>query len=112
MADKQTEQEVQEGSGLEASEFESLLQKEFRPKSERSKQAVEAAVQTLAEQLLKETAVVSDDVLGTIQALIAELDQKLTEQINIIMHHEDFQKLEGSWRGLHYLINNTESDEM
>ena len=112
MADKQTEQEKPEGGTLEISEFESLLQKEFRPKSERSKQAVESAVQTLAEQLLKETAVVSDDVLGTIQALIAELDQKLTEQVNHIIHHEDFQKLEGAWRGLHYLVNNTESDEM
>jgi len=112
MADKQSEQEQPEGGALEVSEFESLLQKEFKPKSERSKQAVETAVQTLAEQLLKDTAVVSDDVLGTIQALIAELDQKLTEQINSIMHHADFQKLEGAWRGLHHLVNNTESDEM
>ncbi|MEL7045695.1 MAG: type VI secretion system contractile sheath large subunit, partial [Pseudomonadota bacterium] len=31
---------------------------------------------------------------------------------NLIMHHADFQQLEGSWRGLHYLVNNTESDEM
>src|SRR5258708_29511631 len=28
------------------------------------------------------------------------------------MHHQDFQKLEGAWRGLHYLVNNTETDEM
>ena len=41
-----------------------------------------------------------------------QLDQKLTEQINLILHHEDFQKLEGAWRGLHYLVNNTETDEM
>jgi type VI secretion system protein ImpC len=44
--------------------------------------------------------------------MIAEIDQKLTEQVNLIMHHEDFQKVEGAWRGLHYLVNNTESDEM
>jgi type VI secretion system protein ImpC len=112
MAEAESEQETAGGGSLEASEFESLLQKEFKPKSDRSKQAVETAIQTLAEQLLKDSAVVSDDVLGTIQALIAELDQKLTEQINAIMHHEDFQKLESAWRGLHYLVNNTESDEM
>ena len=41
-----------------------------------------------------------------------QLDKKLTEQINLILHHEDFQKLEGAWRGLHYLVNNTETDEM
>ena len=44
--------------------------------------------------------------------MIAAIDGKLTEQINVIMHHEDFQKLEGAWRGLHYLVNNTETDEM
>src|SRR5690606_13537859 len=63
-------------------------------------------------QLLKDTAIISSDVIGTIQALIAEIDQKLTDQVNLILHHEDFQALEGTWRGLHYLINNTETDEM
>ena len=50
--------------------------------------------------------------IKTIEAIIAEIDRKLTEQINLIIHHEDFQKLEGAWRGLHYLVNNTETDEM
>ena len=45
-----------------------------------------------------------------IQAIIAQLDQKLTEQVNLILHHPDFQELEGAWRGLHYLVNNTETD--
>src|SRR6478609_4878855 len=43
--------------------------------------------------------------------MIAAIDAKLTEQVNLIMHHEDFQKLESAWRGLHYLVNNTETDE-
>jgi type VI secretion system protein ImpC len=30
----------------------------------------------------------------------------------LVLHHEDFQKLEGAWRGLHHLVNNTETDEM
>ena len=38
--------------------------------------------------------------------------KRLSEQVNLIMHHGDFQKLEGAWRGLHYLVNNTETDEM
>ena len=32
--------------------------------------------------------------------------------INEIIHHQQFQKLESAWRGLHYLVNNTETDEM
>ena len=97
---------------LEVSEFQDLLNKEFKPKSDRSREAGEGAVRTLAEQLLKDTVVISDDVMSTIQALIAEIDAKMTEQINHILHHEDFQKMEGAWRGLNYLVSNTESDEM
>lgn len=96
---------------LELSEFQSLLNKEFKPKSDRSREAVEAAVQTLAEQLLADTVVISDDVISTIQALIAEIDTKLTEQVNLILHHEEYQTLEGAWRGLNYLVSNTETDE-
>ena len=37
--------------------------------------------------------------IKTIEAIIAEIDRKLSEQINLILHHEDFQKFEGEWRG-------------
>ncbi|MDR0695592.1 MAG: type VI secretion system contractile sheath large subunit [Holosporales bacterium] len=40
---------------------------------------------------------------------IAEIDELLTAQVNEIMHHPDFQKLEGSWRGLQYFVMNTET---
>ncbi|MCF7993559.1 MAG: type VI secretion system contractile sheath large subunit [Chromatiaceae bacterium] len=113
MAEAETEVQGQAEAGtLEASEFGALLEKEFRPKSDRAKEAVETAVQTLAEQALASTVTVSADVVNTIQALIAQIDQKLSEQVNQILHHDDFQKLEGAWRGLHYMVNNTETDEM
>ena len=50
--------------------------------------------------------------IKSIQGMIATIDKKLTEQVNEILHHQDFQRLEGSWRGLHHLVNNTETDEM
>ncbi len=95
-----------------SSEFANLLQKEFRPKSDQAKTAVEQAVKTLAMQALENTALVSNDALRTIEGIIAEIDKKLTEQVNLILHHPDFQQLESAWRGLHYLVNNTETDEM
>ncbi len=110
--DTQQEQAAQAGTRVEPDEFSALLQQEFKPKTERTREAVVSAVQTLAEQVLKETGVVSDDAVETIEGIIAEIDRKLTEQVNLILHHEDFQRLEGSWRGLHYLVNNTETDEM
>jgi type VI secretion system protein ImpC len=96
---------------VELSEFEALLNKEFKPKTADAKSAVATAVKTLAEQALSATTLISDDAVKTIQAIIAELDKKLSEQINLIMHHEDFKSLEGTWRGLAHLVNNTETDE-
>src|SRR5689334_19837312 len=95
---------------FDTNDFSSLLQKEFKPQTDRMKQDVESAVSVLARQALESSVVVSNDAVESIQAIIAELDRKLSEQINLIMHHEEFQKLEGSWRGLHYLVNNTETD--
>ena len=95
----------------DTSEFESLLSKEFKPKTEESRSAVQIAVRTLAEQALAGTTLIGRDAVASIQAIIAELDRKLCEQVNLIIHHSDFQKLEGSWRGLHHLVNNTETDE-
>jgi len=97
---------------LEAGDLSALLQKEFRPKTDEAKEAVERAVQTLAQQALAQTKLISKDVVQSIEAIIAELDRKLTEQINLILHHEDFQQLEGAWRGLHYVVNNTETDTL
>lgn len=104
--------EAQAGAQVqEFSDFSSLLNKEFKPKSDRAKAEVENAVQTLAEYVLKDASIVSEDAINSIEAIIAQIDKKLTEQVNLILHHEDFQKLEGSWRGLHYMVNNTETDE-
>jgi type VI secretion system protein ImpC len=97
---------------LEVSQLEQLLQKEFKPRSDAAREAVESAVRTLAEEALRGTALISKDAVATIEAIIAALDTKLSEQINVIMHHKDFQELEGTWRGLQYLVTNTETDEM
>lgn len=96
----------------ESSDFSALLSKEFKPKTDRAKAEVEKAVQTLAEFVLKDASIVSDDAVNSIQAIIAQIDQKLSEQVNVILHHEEFQKLEGAWRGLHYMVTNTETDEL
>ena len=111
MAEEKREDAAAGQEVLEQGDFESLLQKEFKPKSDGAQQAVSAAVQTLAEQAVAAATLISDDAIETIEAMVAELDQKLTDQINQIIHHADFQQLEGAWRGLHYLVNNTETDE-
>ncbi|GAP34880.1 type VI secretion system contractile sheath large subunit [Piscinibacter sakaiensis] len=108
-----TQQETSQAAGATAEfdDFAALLQREFKPKTDQAKTAVEQAVHTLAQQALADTKLISNDVFKTIEGMIAAIDKKLSEQINLIIHHEDFTKLEGAWRGLHHLINNTETDE-
>src|SRR6476619_1632956 len=112
MAEAKDQAQGAQGEVIEASEFGSLLKKEFKPQTDRAREEVESAVKTLAEQALVGAKLISNDVVQTIERMIAEIDRKLSEQINVVMHHEEFQKLEGAWRGLHHLVNNTESDEM
>ncbi len=106
------EDQAAQGTTTETSDFSALLQKEFKPKSDRAKEEVETAVRTLAAQVLEDKDLIADDAVNSINAIVAEIDRKLAEQINLIMHNPQFQALEASWRGLHYLVNNTETDEM
>ena len=96
---------------MEVNEFTSLLNKEFKPQTDGAKSEIENAVKTLAQQALSSTKLISSDVVQSINAMIAEIDKKLSEQINQIMHHADFQQLESAWRGLHYLVTNSETDD-
>lgn len=109
-----TAQTIKEQAALavaEHNDFHSLLSREFKVKTDETRTAVEGAVKTLAEQALANTVTISEDAYKSIAAIIAEIDRKLTEQINLILHHREFQSLESAWRGLNYLVTNTETDE-
>jgi len=108
--EKERAEEVAEKA--EPSDFSALLKKEFKPKSDRAQEAVENAVRTLAEYVLRDVSLASPDAVRTIEAIKAAIDRKLTEQINQILHNPEYQKLESAWRGLYHLVNNTETDEM
>jgi type VI secretion system protein ImpC len=112
MAEAKTEKAAETQESLGVDQFSALLSKEFRPKSDRAKQQVETAVQTLAAQVLSDQDLILDDAVNSINAIIAEIDLKLSQQVNHILHNPEFQKLEGAWRGLHHLVSHTETDEM
>jgi type VI secretion system protein ImpC len=60
-------------------------------------------------QVLEQGKVVSNDPVAFINQRIQQLDDLIGVQLNAFMHDPAFQKLEGSWRGLHYLTFNTET---
>jgi type VI secretion system protein ImpC len=88
-------------------DFSALLRKEFKPATDERAGRIEQAVQTLAQQVLADATLVTDDVFTTMDALRAAIDKKLSDQVNQILHHADFQQLESAWRGLHYMVMNT-----
>lgn len=111
MSEAQAQSQGLAGIQFEGNDLEALLQKEFKPKTAGAKDAIATAVRTLASQALEGVATISDDAIKSIEAMIAAIDQKLSEQVNAIIHHKDFQQLESAWRGLSFLVNNTETDE-
>lgn len=105
------EQQSAQGVTNEVSDFEKLLDQEFKFKTPEANTAVKSAVQTLVTQALSNATLISDNSIKTIEGMIAELDKKLSAQMNEIIHHEDFENMESAWRGLSYLVNNTETSE-
>ena len=64
-------------------------------------------ISELVNQVMDGTVVVSDNLAATIDARVAELDEMISAQLSAVMHAPEFQKLESSWTGLHYLVKNS-----
>jgi type VI secretion system protein ImpC len=69
-------------------------------------------VKQFVAQFLEGSMTLSRDSEKMISQRIAQIDHLISLQLNEVMHHAAFQKLEGSWRGLKYLVNKTETSEM
>jgi type VI secretion system protein ImpC len=67
-----------------------------------------SSLKVFIDQALRDHQTLPKSAEKAINFWIAEIDRLLSAQLNEIMHHEAFQKLESSWRGLHYLVRNTE----
>lgn len=66
-------------------------------------------LRTLTSEALAGTVTFSKNLTQTFNKAIDAIDEKLSKQLSAIMHHPDLQKLEGSWRGLNYLVKNSET---
>src|SRR5262245_9485981 len=68
-------------------------------------------VKEFVAQVLEGSMTVSKDAEAMINARIAQIDHLISIQLNEVLHHPEFQKLEGSWRGLKYLLSQSETGE-
>jgi type VI secretion system protein ImpC len=87
--------------------------KETKPSDDRERQRNQQFIEEVVRQALaaKPGTVIAGDIERTIKLWQAEIDKKLSAQLSEILHHPDFQRLEGTWRGLDYLIKQSETGD-
>jgi type VI secretion system protein ImpC len=104
--------QAQQGRTEELVEGQALLDKildQGRWKDPSNRAMARDIIGELAKQVLEGEITVSKDTEAMINARIAQIDALLSRQLNEIMHASEFQKLESSWRGLHYLVDKSET---
>jgi type VI secretion system protein ImpC len=68
-------------------------------------------IKSFVSEILQGAITIAPDTESMINARIAQIDHLLSIQLNEILHHPEFQKLEGSWRGLQYLLSQSNTGE-
>ena len=69
-------------------------------------------VKEFVNQVLQGQMTLTRDAEASIQARIAQIDRLISLQLNEVLHYPAFQKLEGTWRGIKYLIDQSETNDM
>jgi len=90
-------------------EASSLLDQVLGATKQTERSRAEELMRTLTEEALKGTVTYSRNLTQTINVAIRKLDVAMSKQMSAILHNKDLQKLEGTWRGLHHLVMNTET---
>jgi len=103
------EQQAQPGEAQAEAAEASLLESAITATKQTERGRAEELLKTLTEEALKGTVTWNKDVTRTVKAGIAAIDEVVSTQLSAIMHKPEFQQLEGSWRGLNYLVMNSET---
>lgn len=109
MAEKEEETKAAEETVEEVSLLDQIIDQGRLARDEEQKAYALDIVGEFVNQVVEGTMVVSKDTEAMINARIAQIDELLSAQLNEVMHAKEFQKLEGAWRGLQYLVDKTET---
>src|SRR6516165_4970349 len=111
---KGTERAAAADTAAQSPEATGLLSRvieEMRPQTTVEQERAKDYFRQFLNHAIEPGQVVSKDVELNIKSWIAEIDRKLSAQMNEILHDPGLQKLEGTWRGLHYLVHQSETGE-
>ncbi|WP_284944998.1 type VI secretion system contractile sheath large subunit [Acidisoma cladoniae] len=107
-----SQSKVTPGAEVAATEASDLLQQVVSATRQTEPDRAQDLVRALIQQAQAGTVTFDRNLNRTLERAIAKIDQKLSEQLNEIIHDPRFLKLEGSWRGLNYLVQNSETGTM
>jgi type VI secretion system protein ImpC len=96
-------------AGAEARESESLLEAAITATKQTERSRAEELMRALTQEAMKGTIKWSKNLTSTFNQAIKAIDAAISEQLAEVMHHAKFQQLEGTWRGLNYLVMNSET---
>ncbi len=96
---------------VERSLLDQIVEEGRLAKEPASRERGKNLVKEFVAQVLEGSMTVTRDAETMINARIAQIDHLLSIQLNEILHHPTFQKLEGSWRGLKYLMDQSETSD-
>ncbi len=99
--------EVKEEKGL----LDQIIDEGRMAREESQKQWARDVIGEFVSEIMAGVITVSKDTEAMINARIAQIDKLISKQLNEVMHNPEFQKLEASWRGLHYLVQQSETGE-
>ena len=104
-----TEKEVQESAEAEVVSTSILAQAIGATKQTETSRAQEL-LSSLTEEALKGTVKWNKNITTTLNTTISDIDHIISKQLTHIMHHDEFQKLVGSWLGIHHTVQNCQTD--
>ena len=91
--------------------LDSIVERSRLAKDEPSRQRNRDLVKEFVAQILQGEMTIAPDTEAMINARIAQIDHLISIQLNEVLHAPEFQKLEGSWRGLRYLLDKSETSD-
>ncbi|MDY6991784.1 MAG: type VI secretion system contractile sheath large subunit, partial [Pseudomonadota bacterium] len=109
MAEEAQQLETSTAEAENLSTLDKIVQQGRMARDDSQKARAKDMVTELAKQVLEGHMTISHDTVAMINNRIAQIDELISSQLNAIMHAPEFQKLEASWRGLQYLVSNTET---
>ena len=102
-------EQQEQAAPVTTTEGESLLEHAIGATRQTQRDRAKELLTELVSQALQGTVVYDRDVTRTLNAGIAAIDAAVSKQLAAILHRPEFQKLEGTWRGLRYLVMNSET---